>query len=140
MKVLALLIMLVVCESSSVDGDILSELNTKFQKLEAKEAERDAEMAEMKTEMAAMKAKLNATTVGKLEMYVDGRTACPDDTVEVHATKGMVLLGRPDGGKTGDVFNRPFDAGEVGRSPPHSHAVKVNDPGHTHVGIVNDPG
>jgi hypothetical protein len=33
-----------------------------------------------------------------------------------------------------------LDAGEVGRSPPHSHAVKVNDPGHTHVGIVEDPG
>jgi hypothetical protein len=58
---------------------------------------------------------------------------CPDGTVEVNATKGRVLLGKPDGGKTGD-------AGEVGRSPPHSHAVTVNDPGHTHVGIVNDPG
>jgi hypothetical protein len=87
-----------------------------------------------------METKLNATTAGKLDFFVDGRTVCPDGTVEVNATKGRALLGKPDGGKTGAVYNRPLDAGEVGRSPPHSHAVTMNDPGHTHVGIVNDPG
>jgi hypothetical protein len=60
--------------------------------------------------------------------------------VEVNATKGMILLGRPTGGKTGAVYNRPLAAGEAGRSPPHSHGVTVDDPGHTHVGIVKDPG
>jgi hypothetical protein len=43
--------------------------------------------------MAALKAKLNETT-GKLEMFVDGRTACPDIygmMVEVNATKGMAM-------------------------------------------------
>jgi hypothetical protein len=29
-------------------------------------------------------------------------------------------------------------AGEIGRTPAHSHAVSLNDLGHTHVGIVND--
>jgi hypothetical protein len=87
-----------------------------------------------------METKLNATTAGKLDFFVDGRTVCPDGTVEVNATKGRILLGKPEGGKTGEVFNRPLDAGEVGRSPPHSHAVTVNDPGHTHAGIVVDPG
>jgi hypothetical protein len=131
---------LITCMSSSVDGDILLEINAKFQRLEAENAEMKAENAEMKAEMTDIKAKLNATTAGKLEFFVDGRTGCPDGTVEVNATKGRVLLGKPDGGKTGAVYNRPLDAGEVGRSPPHSHAVTVNDPGHMHVGIVNDPG
>jgi hypothetical protein len=99
-----------------------------------------AENAEIKAENAEIKAKLNVTTAGELKFFVDGRTVCPGGTVEVNATQGRVLLGRPDGGKTGAVLNRPLDAGEVGRSPPHLHAVTVNDPGHTHVGIVMDPG
>ena len=103
-------------------------------------AQLEAENTEMKAEISELKAQRNATTAGKLEFFVDGRTVCPDGTVEVNATKGRVLLGKPDGGKTGAVYNRPLDAGEVGRSPPHSHAVTVNDPGHTHVGIVEDPG
>jgi hypothetical protein len=94
----------------------------------------------MKAEITVLKAQRNATTAGKLEFFVDGRTVCPDGTVEVNATKGRVLLGKPGGGKTGAISNRPLDAGEVGRSPPHSHAVTVNDPGHTHVGVVEDPG
>jgi hypothetical protein len=97
----------------------------------------------MKAEISQLEVKLNATharTAGKLEFFVDGRTVCPDGMIEVNATKGRVLLGKPDGGKTGAIYNRPLDAGEVGRSPPHSHAVTVDDPGHTHVGIVEDPG
>merc|ERR1712070_660882 len=46
----------------------------------------------------------------------------------------------PIGGKSGATFNRPFDAGEEGRTPAHSHAVTVTDPGHNHVNVVNDPG
>jgi hypothetical protein len=65
---------------------------------------------------------------------------CPDGTAEVNATKGRVLLGKPGGGKTGGVYNRPFDAGEVGRSPPHSHAVAANGPGHTHRHATDRPG
>jgi hypothetical protein len=103
-------------------------------------AQLEAENTEIKAKIARLEAHRDATTAGKLEFFVDGRTVCPDGMVEVNATKGRVLLGKPDGGKTGEVFNRPLDAGEVGRSPPHSHAVTVNDPGHTHVGIVHDPG
>jgi hypothetical protein len=83
------------------------------------------ELAQMKAEMkkvaqleagiTELKAKLNATTAGELTFFVDGRTVCPDGTIEVNATKGRVLLGKPGGGKTGAVLNRPLaDAGEVG--------------------------
>jgi hypothetical protein len=147
--VLVATVALVTCESSS-DHDILSEMREEFAQMKAEmkqfaemkaeNAQMKAEMTKMKAETTEMKAKLNATTAGKLEFFVDGRTVCPDGTAEVNATKGRVLLGRPDGGKTGAVFNRPLDAGEVGRSPPHSHAVTVDDPGHTHVGLVYDPG
>jgi hypothetical protein len=134
---------LVTC-ASPVDGDILLEINAKFQRLAAEntemKTEMKAEISELKAEITELKAQRNATIAGELKFFVDGRTVCPDGTVEVNATKGRILLGRPEGGKTGEVFNRPLEAGEVGRSPPHSHAVTVNDPGHTHVGIVNDPG
>jgi hypothetical protein len=137
-------VVLVTCESSPVDGDILFEMREEFAQMKAEmkaeTAQMKAEISELKAETAELKAHRNATTAGKLEFFVDGRTVCPDGTVEVNATKGRVLLGRPEGGKTGAVFNRPLDAGEVGRSPPHSHAVTVDDPGHTHVGIVEDPG
>jgi hypothetical protein len=125
---------LITCASSSVDGDILLEIREEF-------AQMKAEIAELKAENITTKAQHNATTAGELKFFVDGRTVCPDGTAEVNATKGRVLLGKPDGGKTGAVYNRPLDAGEVGRSPPHSHAVAVTGPGHTHVGIVvEDPG
>jgi hypothetical protein len=98
MKLLVLLITIIACDaSSSLDSDILAEMNAKIQRLEAKDAEREAENAKLKTKMAAMEAQRNATTAGELKFFVDGRTVCPDGTVEVNATKGMVLLGRPDG-------------------------------------------
>ena len=90
-----------------------------------------------------LETKLNATPTlpaGALLTFADGRTVCPEGTAEPNITQGMMLVGRPKNGKTGAVFNRPFDAGEIGRTPTHSHAVSVNDAGHTHVGIVNDPG
>jgi hypothetical protein len=124
---------LITCASSSVDGDILLEMREEF-------AQMKAEISELKAKNTEMETKFNATTAGELKFFVDGRTVCPDGMVEVNATKGRVLLGKPEGGKTGAVINRPLDAGEVGRSPPHLHSVTVNDPGHTHVGIVEDPG
>jgi hypothetical protein len=144
MKLLVLVatLALVTCESSS-DHDTLSEMREEFALMKAemkKIVQLEAENTEMKAKISQLESQRNATTAGELKFFVDGRTVCPDGMAEVNATKGMVLLGRPEGGKTGEVFNRPLDAGEVGRSPPHSHAVAVNDPGHTHVGIVNDPG
>jgi hypothetical protein len=142
MKLLVFVVTLVTCTSSSVD-DMLLEINAKFLRLESENAQMKAEMkkiAQLEAEITELKAQRNATTAGELKFFVDGRTVCPDGTVEVNATKGRVLLGKPEGGKTGAVLNRPLDASEVGRSPPHSHAVTVNDPGHTHVGIVEDPG
>jgi hypothetical protein len=130
----------IACASSSVD-ETLSKMREEFEQLKAHMKTKDAEIAEMQAEITKIKSQRNATTTaGKLEFFVDGRTMCPEDMIEVNATKGMILLGRPNGGKTGAVFNRPLDAGEVGRSPPHSHAVTVDDPGHTHVGVVTDPG
>jgi hypothetical protein len=120
-------------EFAQMKAEMKAEMKTQISELKT-------ENTQMKAEIIVLKAQRNATTAGKLEFFVDGRTVCPDGTVEVNATKGRVLLGKPDGGKTGAIFNRPLDAGEVGRSPPHSHAVTVNDPGHTHVGVVEDPG
>jgi hypothetical protein len=108
-------------------------------------AEEREEFAAMKAQFAAMKAESAAMKdqlmpAGALLTFVDGRTVCPKGTTEANITQGMMLVGRPKNGKTGAVFNRPFDAGEIGRTPAHSHVVSVNDPGHTHVGAVNDPG
>jgi hypothetical protein len=113
MKLLVLVatVALVTCESSS-DHEALSEMREEFAQMKAEMeefAQMKAEISELKAENTEMKAKPNATTAGKLEFFVDGRTVCPDGTVEVNATKGRVLLGKPDGGKTGEVSNRPLD-------------------------------
>jgi hypothetical protein len=133
---------LVTCTSAYID-ETFSEIREELAQMKAemkKIAQLEAENAQMKAKISQLESHRNTTTAGKLEFFVDGRNVCPDGTAEVNATKDRVLLGKPDGEKTGAVYNRPLDAGEVGRSPPHSHAVTVNDPGHTHVGIVNDPG
>ena len=77
---------------------------------------------------------------GALLTFADGRTKCPAGYAEPAHLKGRMMTAVPVNGTSGAVFNRPFDAGETGRTPAHSHAASVNDPGHTHVGIVNDPG
>jgi hypothetical protein len=77
---------------------------------------------------------------GALLTFADGRTVCPEGTIEPAHLKGRMMTTIPINGTSGAVFNRPFDAGEMGRTPAHSHAVSVNDPGHNHVNIVNDPG
>jgi hypothetical protein len=95
-------------------------------------------------EISALKAQLmNATPTlpaGALLTFADGRTVCPEGTIEPAHLKGRMMTTIPINGTSGAVFNRPFDAGEIGRTPAHSHAVSVNDPGHNHVNIVNDPG
>jgi hypothetical protein len=94
-------------------------------------------------EIAALKAQLSATPAlpaGALLTFADGRTKCPAGFIEPEHLKGRVMTATPINGTSGAVFNRPFDAWEIGRTPAHSHAVSVNDPGHTHVGVVNDPG
>jgi hypothetical protein len=98
---------LITCASSSVDGDILLEMREEFAQMKTQISELKTENTEMKAEITVLKAQRNATTAGKLEFFVDGRTVCPDGTVEVNATKGRILLGKPEGGKTGEVFNRP---------------------------------
>jgi hypothetical protein len=103
-----------------------------------------AQFAAMKAESAAMKAQLmNATPAlpaGALLTFADGRTKCPVGYAEPAHLKGRMMTTIPINGTSGAVFNRPFDAGEIGRTPAHSHAVSVNDPGHNHANIVNDPG
>ena len=103
------------------------------------------QFAKMKAEMKAMKAEMMAQRScsmpeGALLTFVDGRTTCPKGYAEPNTTQGMMFVGRPKNATSGAVFNRPLDAGELGRSPAHTHAVTVNDPGHTHVAAVNDPG
>ena len=103
------------------------------------------QLAEMKAEMKAMKAEMMAQRScsmpeGALLTFVDGRTTCPKGFAEPNTTQGMLFVGRPKNATSGSVFNRPLDAGELGRTPAHTHAVTVNDPGHTHVAGVNDPG
>eukprot|EP00935_MAST-01C_sp_MAST-1C-sp1_P000452 g452.t1 len=97
------------------------------------------EMKHDKAEIAALKA-TQVLPAGALLTFVDGRTVCPEGMAEPNVTKGMVLVGRPEGGVTGATFNRPFDAGEVGRTPAHSHAASVKDLGHVHANGINDPG
>ena len=103
------------------------------------------QFAKMKAEMKAMKAEMKTQRScsmpdGALLIFVDGRTTCPKGYAEPNTTQGMMFVGRPKNATSGAVFNRPLDAGELGRSPAHTHAVTVNDPGHTHVAAVNDPG
>jgi hypothetical protein len=108
-------------------------------------AEEREEFAAMKAQFAAMKAESAAMKdllmpAGALFTFADGRTTCPVGYAEPAHLKGRMMTTLPINSTSGAVFNRPFGAGEIGRTPAHSHAVSVNDPGHTHVGIVNDPG
>jgi hypothetical protein len=109
--------------------------------LKADNAAMKVQLNATKADNAAMKVQLNVTSAtGKLELFVDGRTSCPEGTIEVNVSKGRAMISRPHRGKTGAVFNRPFDAGEIGRTPKHSHDVDISDKGHTHAGLVKDPG
>jgi hypothetical protein len=132
---------LLTATAALTEGDIL----TRFEALEAKNAEITAKYTEVtakyteiQAENAEIKATLNTTTTGELKMF--NAEECPPGWVEFNKTQGYLLTGRPKGGKTGTTSSRPRDVGETGRSPEHAHEVGVEDLGHTHVTVVNDPG
>jgi hypothetical protein len=96
----------------------------------------------MEERMRALETKVENSVLpaGALLTFADGRTKCPVGYAEPAHLKGRMMTTVPVNGTSGDVFNRPLDAGELGRAPAHTHSVTVNDPGHTHVAGVNDPG
>lgn len=49
-----------------------------------------------------------------------------------------MLVGRPQGAKSGTQINKAFTNGEKARVVPHGHKASVQDKGHTHT--VTDPG
>jgi hypothetical protein len=93
----------------------------------------------LERENAEIKAKLNATE-GALLMFADGRTQCPEGWAEPAHLKGRMMTTMPIDGKSGSTFHRPFEAGEEGRTPSHSHDVTLTDHGHSHENMVDDPG
>ena len=129
---LALLLTFACADAGSLRGSLED-------RMRALEDSMGQEIAALKQEVKHLKA-TQVLPAGALLTFVDGRTVCPEGTAEPNATKGMVLVGRPEGGATGATFNRPFDAGEVGRTPAHSHAASVKDLGHVHANGINDPG
>ena len=143
MKIVAFAILLIFAAGDmSLEEESELTLRQQFAKMKAEMAEMAMKQAEMQ---AAMKAEMMAQRScsmpeGALLTFVDGRTTCPKGYAEPNTTQGMMFVGRPKNATSGAVFNRPLDAGELGRSPAHTHAVTVNDPGHTHVAAVNDPG
>jgi len=96
------------------------------------------ENAVMRRENAEIKAELHRVQDGELRIF--HADACPEGWVEFNRTQGFMLTGRPKNGTTGMTYNRPFDAGEAGRMPSHSHEATVVDPGHNHDMALHDPG
>jgi hypothetical protein len=99
--------------------------------------------AEHAGEISALRSQLNTAAGfpdGALLAFADGRAACPEGWFEPQHLKGRMMTTIPINATSGATFNRPFDAGEQGRTPTHSHDVTVTDPGHNHVQLVNDPG
>jgi hypothetical protein len=119
-----------------------AEVTAKYAEMAAKYAEIKGENAEIQAKNAEIKSTLSATTAGAMKehLIIVKSDDCPEGYMEADFAQGMMLTGRPKNGKTGATFNRPFDAGEEGRTPAHSHEVTVTDPGHYHVNTVNDPG
>jgi len=72
------------------------------------------------------------------EIKVFHSDTCPDGWQEVSATKGFVLVSRPEGAKTGDHKNTPLSKDEVSRVGPHKHDVEITEPPHSHG--IDDPG
>jgi hypothetical protein len=115
MKLLAVALVIFAAADTSVEE--------RLRALEEKNSVLEAKVQEDHKKITA----LEASTAGRLEMFVDGRTICPEGYREPNITQGMMLVGRPKNGKTGAIFNRPFDAGEIGRTPRHTHPVSVNE-------------
>jgi hypothetical protein len=129
-----------ICSADSSVEERLRTLEDGLRQLLTKNTALEADNAAMKADNVAMQAQRSVSTAGELKMFIGGHTTCPDGYREPNVTQGMLLVGRPRNGKTGAAFNRPLDAGEVGRTPEHSHTVNVDDPGHTHSSTVDDPG
>jgi hypothetical protein len=113
-------------------------LKEKTSALEQKTSALGADNAELKADNAEIKATIGAPAPGELRLFA--ADACPTGWAEFNRTQGYLLAGRPDGAKAGTQLNRPLEAGEAGRAPPHAHDVAVSDPGHTHAATVKDPG
>jgi hypothetical protein len=124
----------------------LEELALRMKQMQASHTALKAEMDAKDVEIKEMKARLQAIQPsgddGRLVMFADGRTNCPDGLVEVNITAGSLLVGAPGGlnGSSGRQIGRPLAASELGRTGPHNHDIKITDPGHLHSTTVNDPG
>ena len=124
-------------KSSALEADNAA-LKEKTNDLDADNAEIKADNDALKADNAEIKAALGAPTPGELRLFA--ADAWPTGWAEFNRTQGYLLAGRPDGATAGTQLNRPLEAGEAGRAPPHAHDVTVSDPGHTHAATVKDPG
>jgi hypothetical protein len=113
-------------------------LEQKTSSLEADNRALKVSNSALEADNVEIKAALGAPAPGELRLFA--ADACPSGWAEFNRTQGYLLAGRPDGGKAGTQLNRPLEAGEAGRVPPHAHDVTVSDPGHTHATQVKDPG
>jgi hypothetical protein len=57
---------------------------------------------------------------------------CPQGWEEADFAKGFLLVGRPDGGKSGSTLNQALATGESSRVGSHTHTINIDDPGHSH--------
>ena len=111
-----------------------SEIVARLESLEKENAVMRRENLQIKAELSQALKGLNG------ELRIFHADECPEGWIEFNRTQGFMLTGRPKNGTSGMTFNRPFDAGEEGRSPSHAHEATVSDPGHTHLNAVIDPG
>ena len=83
------------------------------------------------------------------EIKVFSTDSCPDGWTELSQTQGYLLVGRPEGGKTGTQINTALQNGEKSRVEPHTHGTTLTDnghmheytdPGHTHQGVTDYDG
>jgi hypothetical protein len=146
MRLLALFVVgcgLSACHADTALDKVLTRLAMLEQKnaaLEQKNSALEADNIALKektndldADNAEIKATLGAPAPGELRLFA--ADACPAGWAEFNRTQGYPLAGRPDGAKTGTQLNRPLEAGELGRAPPHDHAasaLQVKDPGHDH--------
>merc|ERR1719323_960115 len=95
-----------------------------------------------KANMAAVQFLIDARTqeeqVQTQELKVFYGDRCPNGWMEADVTKGYMLVGRPQGGKTRTRINAAFTNGEKSRVVPHGHQAIVTDRGHSHT--ITDPG
>ena len=127
----------VLANNAHSDQGVLEARFANLERMEARFAKLESDNALLQSQNADLKAEGGAL-VGELKVFEADE--CPPGWRESNSTQGYMLTGRPKGGAAGTRINRPLDAGEVLRSPEHTHAVTATDLGHTHVGTVHDPG